>query len=109
VSHAYRQIGAASVARVVSPIGEVPRESQARELVPLKGDPDLLREVWQAVIDSGKCLRGRIEHRSWQMSLTAGSLGRGLSVDLGTKHPPAPWRSQYAVTRTHRPRGEGHP
>ncbi len=47
---AYDQIAAASVSHMC----DIENERQALALVPLKDDPDLLREVWQAVIDSGE-------------------------------------------------------
>jgi DNA N-6-adenine-methyltransferase (Dam) len=51
-AHAYRQIQAAQVAQLVSPIGDIPRtESQARELAPLLDDPEMLRETWAEVVE----------------------------------------------------------
>jgi hypothetical protein len=50
-SHAYRLIDSAAV---VSPIGDIEppsNEAQARELVPLRDDPDALREVWSELRD----------------------------------------------------------
>ena len=38
-AHAYRHIQAAEVAAIVSPMGEIPNEAIARELVPLNGPP----------------------------------------------------------------------
>lgn len=45
--HANRQIAAAEVADAMGPIGPNLSESQARELAPLRDDPDRLREVWE--------------------------------------------------------------
>ena len=47
-SQAYRQMDAAEVAAIVSPIGDIRNEAQARELVGL--EPDQAREVYQKVI-----------------------------------------------------------
>lgn len=44
-AHAYRAITMAEVAHVMSPIGDIP-ESQARELAPLRDDPERMREVY---------------------------------------------------------------
>jgi hypothetical protein len=45
-THAYRQIEAAKVVAVLSPIGDIPAtESQARELVPLKDDPEAMSKI----------------------------------------------------------------
>jgi hypothetical protein len=49
-SHAYRLMDAAKVAEIVSPIGQVSRESHARALVGL--EPDQVRDVWQQVNES---------------------------------------------------------
>lgn len=45
--HANRQIAAAEVAEVLEPLGSTISERQARELAPLRDDPDRMREVWQ--------------------------------------------------------------
>src|SRR5690606_18478059 len=48
-THANRVIDSAEVAEVLTPIGVTPAtESQARELAPLKDDPDTMRAVWEA-------------------------------------------------------------
>jgi hypothetical protein len=45
--HAYRLMEGADVARIVSPTGHTPaNEAQARELVPLKDQPEAMREAW---------------------------------------------------------------
>lgn len=50
--HAYRMIGGAQVAEIVSPIGDTLTESQARELAPLlKTDPDKIPAVWAEVVE----------------------------------------------------------
>lgn len=48
--YAYNLIDAASV----SAMADIENERQARALVPLKDDADLLREVWRAISDSGE-------------------------------------------------------
>lgn len=48
-AHAYRLIEGAEVARLVSPNGDMPvpaTEATARELAPLKDDPEVMREAW---------------------------------------------------------------
>jgi hypothetical protein len=88
-SHAYRQIEAARVIDVLSPIGDTPlpaHEAQARELVPLVGAPDALREVWQQVIDetptrhaTARAIRARVAvYRSGDRRTTrTGGAGAG--------------------------------
>jgi hypothetical protein len=46
--HANRQIAAAEVVAALEPNGSIP-ESQARELAPLRDDPDRMREIWDSV------------------------------------------------------------
>jgi hypothetical protein len=51
--HAYRAVDAASIAELVSPTGDTPRPSServARELVPLKGHPEQMREAWAETV-----------------------------------------------------------
>jgi hypothetical protein len=52
VSYAYRKIEAARVADVVSPIGDIPNEAQARELSGLN-EPQI-REAWHNVVHEGQ-------------------------------------------------------
>jgi len=52
-SYAYRQIEAARVAEVVSPIGDTrapATESVTRELAPLKAEPEQARQAWQEAV-----------------------------------------------------------
>lgn len=49
-AHGYRLIDAARVAEVVSPVGDIPNERQARELAPLLKEPELLQEAWSEVV-----------------------------------------------------------
>lgn len=52
-SHAYRMIDAAEVVKAVSPIGDIdPPSSEAvvRELVPIRRDPEQMREVWTRTV-----------------------------------------------------------
>lgn len=47
-AQAYRAIDTARVAGLLSPIGDTPtNEAQAREIAPLRDDPDAMRDVWQ--------------------------------------------------------------
>lgn len=52
-AHAYRLMDAAEVIKALSPTGDtIPfpaTERQARELAPLRHEPEALREVWQEV------------------------------------------------------------
>jgi hypothetical protein len=53
-SYAYRQIDGAQVAEIVSPNGDSPApasEAVARELAPLKNDPEKAREAWGNVVE----------------------------------------------------------
>lgn len=54
-SHGYRMLEAARVASILphSPKGERPTERQARELAPLLGDADQLRDAWQEANTNG--------------------------------------------------------
>jgi hypothetical protein len=50
--HAYRLIDAATVANAVSPTGDSPAtESVARELAPLREQPDAMRDAWAEVVE----------------------------------------------------------
>lgn len=53
-AHGYRLMQAAEVAGVLSPMGDTSalNERQARELVPLLGDPDRLAEVWRQALEA---------------------------------------------------------
>lgn len=54
-SQTYRLMEASGVAQIASPIGEVPSEAVARELAPLKDEPEKLIGAWQrAVEEHGK-------------------------------------------------------
>lgn len=54
-AHAYRQIDAAQVAGVLSPNGDIPtNEAQARELAPLRDQPEAMAEAWQEASANGK-------------------------------------------------------
>jgi phage N-6-adenine-methyltransferase len=50
-AYANRQIEAASVAKVLDPIGSIPSEAVARELAPLRGDPEKMAEAWRETIE----------------------------------------------------------
>lgn len=53
-AHAYRQIDAAAVVNTLSPTGDTPApasERVARELVPLKDEPEKLRETWRETVE----------------------------------------------------------
>jgi phage N-6-adenine-methyltransferase len=45
--HGGRLIAAAEVAVELEPIGSIPSESVARELAPLRDEPDVMRDAWQ--------------------------------------------------------------
>ena len=50
--HAYRLMDAAATTEALSPIGDTPRsESVARELAPLRSEPDVLREAWVETVE----------------------------------------------------------
>ena len=50
-AHAYRQIEAATVAAALSPVGDIPTERVARELAPLKDDPEKMRKALQETVE----------------------------------------------------------
>ncbi len=53
-AHAYRQIEAAAVVGTLSPTGDTPApvsERVARELAPVKDDPEKLRQTWDNVVE----------------------------------------------------------
>jgi hypothetical protein len=50
-SYAYRQIDAAKIAAIVSPIGDIPNEAVARELSKLNDQPTEQRETWAEAIE----------------------------------------------------------
>jgi hypothetical protein len=61
-THAYRQIEAAKVIDILSPIGETSlpaNEAQARELAPLVQDPDAIRAVWAEIGAAGERVTAR--------------------------------------------------
>ena len=70
-THAYRQIEAAKVVDILSPIGEMPlpaNEAQARELAPLVDDPDAVRSVWAETVHDAE---GRITARAIRAHVSA--------------------------------------
>ena len=63
-THAYRQIEAAKVVAILSPIEKMPlpaNEAQARELAPLVDDPEAVRAVWAETVRRGE---GRVTARA---------------------------------------------
>jgi hypothetical protein len=61
-AHAYRQIEAAKVIDILSPIGETSlpaNEAQARELAPLVQDPDAIRTIWTEIESTGERVTAR--------------------------------------------------
>jgi hypothetical protein len=61
-THAYRQIEAAKVIDILSPIGETSlpaNEAQARELTPLVQNPDAIRAVWAEIGATGERVTAR--------------------------------------------------
>jgi hypothetical protein len=63
--HAYRQMEAAEVAAVLSPIGDIPNEAQAREFVPLLADPEAMREVYHdLLVVYGKRITASVIHKA---------------------------------------------
>ncbi|HEV7566410.1 MAG TPA: hypothetical protein VGO31_10660 [Microbacteriaceae bacterium] len=85
-AHAYRQIEAAKVIDILSPIGGTvlpANEAQARELVPLANDPDAIRSVWsQTVAATGN-------------RVTARAIRERVTNRIG--HPASPARSRRAA------------
>jgi hypothetical protein len=70
-THAYRQIEAAKVVAILSPIGGMPlpaNEAQARELAPLVDDPEAVRAVWAETVRHGE---GRVTARAIRARVTA--------------------------------------
>lgn len=71
-----RLIAAAEVAMVLTPTGVMPTgERQARELAPLRGEPEVMREVWQEVIERSDCLPTAALVREVHEELIAPRLG----------------------------------
>jgi hypothetical protein len=52
-AHAYRLIEYAETLAVLSPSGDIPNEAQARELAPLRENPEEVRAVWEAAKKEG--------------------------------------------------------
>lgn len=86
-AHAYRQIDAAKVIDILSPIGEtsIPaNEAQARELVPLVEDPNAVRSVWTETVQAtgnrvtARAVRVRVAART---GLAPTRRNRNLSAD----------------------------
>lgn len=89
-AHVYRMMDGAEVAAILSPIGDTPTtESQARELAPLRDDPEEMREVWQEASKDGKPTAKKIkaarESRRWtcphcstKNKITDGDCGCGV-------------------------------
>jgi hypothetical protein len=70
-AHAYRQIEAAKVVDILSPIGELPlpaNEAQARELAPLVDDPAAVREIWVETVQDAE---GRVTARAVREHVSA--------------------------------------
>lgn len=88
-SHGYRMLEAARVASVLphSPLGERPTERQARELAPLLGDADQLRDAWQEANKNGQAtaatVREAVERRLPEPRPTG---TRPLDPDIMERH-----------------------
>lgn len=50
-SSVYRAIDTATVVQIVSPMGDIPNERQARELAPLRDEPEAMRQAWQSAVE----------------------------------------------------------
>jgi hypothetical protein len=84
-THAYRQIEAAKVIDILSPIGEssLPaNEAQARELAPLVTDPDAIRAVWADIGATGE----RVTARAIRARV-AEQIGRTMTKQARAKSP----------------------
>lgn len=77
-SYAHRQIEAAEVAALL-PMGNTLPERQARELAPLRGDPDQLREVWDRANEA----------TNGEPTAAAIRQARDPEPEAGTDEPPA--------------------
>ena len=93
--HAHRQIEAAEVAAVLSPIGDVPRtESQARELVPLADDEAAMVETWRDLREThGETLTAAKMHEAVTARLRRDRVVAGLTAHDGSSewYTPAPY------------------
>jgi hypothetical protein len=77
--HANRQVEAANTAEILGPIGPIPTEAVARELAPLKGDPETMNRVWGGVVE---------EARQTGEGVTAEKVRAWVQE---RKEPSAPW------------------
>jgi hypothetical protein len=79
--HAHRQMEAANTAELL-PIGNIPNEAVARELAPLKGDPETMNRVWGDVVE---------EARQTGEGVTAEKVRARVQE---RKEPSAPWSEE---------------
>ncbi len=92
-AHAYRLMNAAKVARILSPVGDIPaKEAQIRELVPLLDDEAALVEVWRELkeVHGDSVTADRVRAavraslvRSSSRTPAAGSAGRAAEPEAG--------------------------
>jgi hypothetical protein len=105
-AHAYRQIEAAQVAEMMSPIGDIPNEAQARALAPLKDDEETLIKVWRlANVETGGNVTAAVLSRLTEAVRRARAAQRIVDgkewLDLFGLRPPPPrsrggWKCQAA-------------
>lgn len=86
-SHGYRMIDVARVAGILSPIGEIRNEAQARELVPLLDDPESMTDAWRDAMSetNGKPTATVIAEKVKQRRLTADDRARILALHASGK------------------------
>jgi hypothetical protein len=105
-THAYRQIEAAKVIDMLSPIGgtSLPaNEAQARELFPLAGDPEAVRTVWTETVEA---TGGRVTARAIRQRVAArtGRAPRVVRTRSGDHTCPACGHSWSQEGLGHMPR-----
>lgn len=91
--HANRQIMAAEIAGKLGPIGPTLTESQARELAPLRDQPQQMRETWQRANDAtgGQPTAAAIrEAREPAPSWVEPDTGEILDAEIVDEPAPAP-------------------
>ena len=98
--HANRQVEAANTAEILTPVGVIPNERVARELAPLKGDPETMNRVWGGVVNEYGETPASLRDSSGRGSKANGAARRDARV---RSNRPYPREGEGRPRRSNRP------
>jgi len=97
--HAYRMIEAAEITEMC-PTGHIQSERQARELVPLKHDPEAIKAVVGAVVENAKATGATVTSQDIKKAVQERT-GRVPTTAKASVPPPAPAEKDHGTALRH--------